>query len=138
MLLGVALVIEKIHRCFLWGDERSKRTIHAVKWEEVCKSKSSGGLGIGRGLIKNNGMLAKWIWRFGRERDALWRRVLVENYGIQDMCLSWSWKKSSKDSFFVKAVCSLFKAGSLTAKIILEGFSTVVGKGDRAEFWTEF
>ncbi|KAK2639091.1 hypothetical protein Ddye_026886 [Dipteronia dyeriana] len=76
---------------------------------EVCKSKFSGGLGIGRVLVKNNGMLAKWIWRFGREKDALWRRE----------------------------VRSPFEEGSPTAKIITEGFSTVVGKVDRADFWTK-
>ncbi|KAK2640224.1 hypothetical protein Ddye_028019 [Dipteronia dyeriana] len=80
MPVGVALAVEKLQRGFLWGDGGSKRKIHAVKWEEVCKSKSVGGLGIGRVLVKNNGLLTKWIWRFGRERDALWHRVLVAKY----------------------------------------------------------
>ncbi|KAK2639941.1 hypothetical protein Ddye_027736 [Dipteronia dyeriana] len=114
MPVGVALAVEKLQRGFLWGDGGSKRKIHAVKWEEVCKSKSVGGLGIGRILVKNNGLLTKWIWRFGRERDALWHRVLVAKY-----------------------VRNMFKEGSLTAKIISEGFSMVVGKSDRVEFWSE-
>ncbi|KAK3198953.1 hypothetical protein Dsin_022368 [Dipteronia sinensis] len=117
----------------MWGDRGAKRKIHAVKWEEVCKSKFSGGLGIGRVLVKNNGMLVKWIWRFGREMEALWHRVIVAKYGIQDMCLTWIWNKSLKDSFFVKAVHSLLKAGSPTAKIFTEGFSMVVGNGDGAD-----
>ncbi|KAK2639075.1 hypothetical protein Ddye_026870 [Dipteronia dyeriana] len=103
--VDVALAGEKLQMGFLWGDGGSKRKIHAVKWEEVCKSKSANGLGIGRVQVKNSGLLVKWIWRFGRERDALWH--------------------------------SMFQEESQTNKIIAEGFSTVMGKGYRAEFWSE-
>ncbi|KAK3199152.1 hypothetical protein Dsin_022567 [Dipteronia sinensis] len=102
MPVEVALIIEKFQRNFLWGDGRVKRKVHAVKWDEVCKSKHLGGLGIMRVLVKNNGMLAKWIWRFGKENDALWRRVIVAKYGIQENRLIWSLNNSPDDSFFVK------------------------------------
>ncbi|KAK2648405.1 hypothetical protein Ddye_015894 [Dipteronia dyeriana] len=137
MPVGVALAVEKLQRGFLWGDDGSKRKIHAIKWKEVCKSKSAGGLGIGRVQVNNSGLLVKWIWRFGKEKNVLWCRVLVVNYGILERRLLWSWTKSSKDSFFVKAVRIMFQKGSSNAKIIAEGFSTVVGKGDRVEFWSE-
>ncbi|KAK2662668.1 hypothetical protein Ddye_001242 [Dipteronia dyeriana] len=42
----------------------------------VCKSKAKGGLGIGRMLVKNDGLLAKWVWRFGREETSLWKKAI--------------------------------------------------------------
>lgn len=29
----------------------------------------------------NKALLGKWLWRFGMEQDALWRRVIDEKYG---------------------------------------------------------
>ncbi|KAK2636391.1 hypothetical protein Ddye_031183 [Dipteronia dyeriana] len=66
MPVGVTQKIEKLQRNFLWGDGIEKRKIHAIDWETICKSKAKEGLGIGRMLVKNNALLAKWVWRFGR------------------------------------------------------------------------
>ncbi|KAK3188480.1 hypothetical protein Dsin_028041 [Dipteronia sinensis] len=111
--------------------------MHAVKWMEVCYSKANVGLGIERVLDKNKVLLAKWIWRFGRENEALWRRVIASKYRIQDNVLVWEWNCSKADSFFVSAVHSLMKANSLMASLIDVGFKLVVGNGDRAYFLSE-
>ncbi|KAK2642706.1 hypothetical protein Ddye_024469 [Dipteronia dyeriana] len=55
---SVANKVEKLQRDFLWGDGRNKRKIHFVKGPDVCKNQTNGGLGIGRILDKNKGMLA--------------------------------------------------------------------------------
>ena len=52
-----------------------------MKSDKVIKPKVAGGLGLGSLGFKNWSMFAKWWWRFGEERDALWRRVIVEKYG---------------------------------------------------------
>jgi hypothetical protein len=78
----VAKRIEKIQRNFLWGSTEDVDKFHLVKWEVVCSPFSSGGLGI-KNLIKfNEALLGKWLWRFGTEREALWRKVVVTKYGI--------------------------------------------------------
>ncbi|KAK3226757.1 hypothetical protein Dsin_006619 [Dipteronia sinensis] len=135
--MGVAQKIGRIQRSFLWGDGKFKRKVHVVNWVEVCKSKDKGGLGIGRVVDKNKAMLAKWIWHFGREKEALWRRVIVVKYRIQESSLLWKWNFTTKDSFFVKAVNCMLKTESPSAKLVDEGFRVVVGKGDRANFWNE-
>lgn len=38
-----------------------------MKWKEVVKAKTSGGLGLGCSSLKNKALLAKWWWRFGEE-----------------------------------------------------------------------
>ncbi|KAK3231407.1 hypothetical protein Dsin_003288 [Dipteronia sinensis] len=133
--VGVAQRIEKLQRSFLWGDGTLKRKIHAVRWVEVCKSKRNGGLGIWRILDKNKTLLAKWIWRFGREENVLWRRIICSNSRVNQGEISWDWHASKHGSFFVKSIESLFKFGSTSAKVISKGFVTVVGRGDRAKFW---
>lgn len=58
--VGIARRIEQLQRGFLWGNGVEKRKVHAVKWESVCLSKANGGLGIGRVMVKNKALLAKW------------------------------------------------------------------------------
>ena len=55
--------------------------IHLVKWASVCAPISSGGLGIRKLSLFNQALLGKWLWRFGIEKDALWRQVIESKYG---------------------------------------------------------
>ena len=47
----------------------------------VCTPLSSGGLGIRNLKTFNVALLGKWLWRFGQESDALWRKVIEAKYG---------------------------------------------------------
>ncbi|KAK2650615.1 hypothetical protein Ddye_018104 [Dipteronia dyeriana] len=123
--------LRDIRGVFFWGDGVEKRKLHAVDWETVCKSKRKGGLGIGRILDKNKGLLAKWVWRIGKKLGTLWRKVICAKYGVQPSNLLWNWNVPSSASPFAKAVSSLFHEESLSAKILAEGLKVVVGNGDR-------
>lgn len=63
------------------GRKGGKRKIHLIKWEEVVKAKSKGGLGIAPMLVRNLALLCKWSWRFGKE-IALWTRILTNQIWI--------------------------------------------------------
>lgn len=39
--------------------------------------------------VRNQALLCKWSWRFSREREALWRKVLVARYQLKDACGWW-------------------------------------------------
>ena len=52
-----------------------------VKWATVRTSISLGGLGIRKIRLFNIALLGKWLWRFGIEKDALWRKVIDLKYG---------------------------------------------------------
>ena len=47
----------------------------------MCTLLASGGLGIMNLRTFNVALLGKWLWRFGQERDALWRQVIEVKYG---------------------------------------------------------
>ena len=73
----VANKIEKMQRDFLWGDSK----LHLVGWDKVCAPIANGGLGIRKLITFNKALLGKWLWRFGKEEDQLWRRVVALKYG---------------------------------------------------------
>ncbi|KAK3200498.1 hypothetical protein Dsin_023913 [Dipteronia sinensis] len=76
----------------------------AQKIERIQQEKIKGGLGIGRMLDKNRGLLAKWIWRFGCEENTLWKRVLCAKYGMNIKDLRWEWNITSNPSHLVSSV----------------------------------
>ena len=73
--------IEKLQRDFLWSGSGGESKIHLVKWTKVCKPLQVGGLGIRHLGSFNFALLGKWLWRYGMETDALWRRVIEAKYG---------------------------------------------------------
>ncbi|EXB23112.1 Electron transfer flavoprotein-ubiquinone oxidoreductase [Morus notabilis] len=82
ILVGVVGIIEKLMRDFFWEGFSDDSSTDLVAWEQVCKPKELGGLGIGNIRKRNEALLAKWLWRFPLERDALWSRVIVGKYGL--------------------------------------------------------
>lgn len=84
MPIGIARKIEQMFRKFLQGDKEAKRKIHLVKWEEVIKPKSEGGLGIVPLRVRNHALLCKWSRRFGREREVVWTREHIARYGLEN------------------------------------------------------
>ena len=67
--------MEKLQRNFLWTGIGDGHKIHLVNWSKVCRPVKNGGLGIRCLRRFNFALLAKWLWRYGLENDALWRRV---------------------------------------------------------------
>ena len=77
----VAKRIEKLQRDFMWNGIGGEPKMHLVNWAKVCRPLQDGGLGIRRLGNFNSALLGKWLWRYGMETDALWRRVIEAKYG---------------------------------------------------------
>ena len=71
---SVARRIEKLQRNFLWGGANGGNKAHLVKWEVVCADKEKGGLGLRKLVWLNKALLGKWIWRFTRAKEELWKK----------------------------------------------------------------
>jgi hypothetical protein len=79
---SVALHIDKIQRDFLWDGIGERKKFHLVNWNQVCQPLKSGGLGFRNLRLFNRALLGKWLWRYGNEADAFWRKLIFSKYGI--------------------------------------------------------
>ena len=79
--VAVAKRIERLQSDFLWQGSGEEFKFHLVSWGQICTPIQNGGLAVRSLVTINKSLLGKWLWRFGLERDALWRRVIVEKYG---------------------------------------------------------
>ena len=59
----------------------------------VCTGKEKGGLGLRKLVLLNKALLCKWVWRFARAKDELWKQVLTAKYGQEE--LGWRTKKAN-------------------------------------------
>ena len=78
---SVALRIDKIQRDFLWGGIGEGKKFHLINWHQVYQPLKSGGLGFRNIRLFNRALMGKWLWRYGNEKDALWRSVIFSKYG---------------------------------------------------------
>lgn len=86
ILVSVANHMERMIRDFLWHDGSNHHKYHIVDWNMVCRPMNSGSLDIRKIRVHNIVLMGKWIRRFGRERDSLWRRgVVVAQFGVQSV-----------------------------------------------------
>ncbi|KAK2660133.1 hypothetical protein Ddye_006666 [Dipteronia dyeriana] len=134
MLVEAAWKIEKLQRNFFWRDGIEKRKIHAIDWVTDCKSKANGGFSIRRMLVKTNGLLAIWVWRFGREESSLWKKLVCAKYQVGGCGMSWNWQSKVASSFFVKIVFKLLKPCSSIALLLNEGLNMVLRCEDNMDF----
>lgn len=72
-----------LQRKFLWGDTKERKKLHLIGWDKLTRKKKYGSLGIKRLMEQNNALLAKWWWRFNKEKEALWVKVVSSKY---DLC----------------------------------------------------
>lgn len=62
VLVALAQFIEAKMRNFLWEGMSEDSQCHLVPWEVVVKPKIKGGLEIGNIMLKNQSLVAKWLW----------------------------------------------------------------------------
>ncbi|OMP03730.1 hypothetical protein CCACVL1_02287 [Corchorus capsularis] len=126
--------LDKSIKRFLWF-AKGDRKLDLINWEQVCKPKDIGGLGILDLHLQNRALLNKWLWRFGNEKDGFWRKILVEKNGYCDRNLvpdvannrhaSALWKN------IIKSLSPQFAASN--SWLANTGFS--LGNGANISFW---
>ncbi|XP_075091548.1 uncharacterized protein LOC142171749 [Nicotiana tabacum] len=73
--------LDTLRRNFLWHGNKEKKGLHLVKWKTLTLNKKKGGVGVRNLRMQNKSLLMKWLWRFTREDQALWRKVIKAKYG---------------------------------------------------------
>ena len=113
---------------FRSGDSVEKKKIHWVRWDGLSLPKSLGDLGCKRLKAMNEALLGKWLWRFGVERDHLWRMVIAEKYGEEEG--GWI----SKDPQCPFGI-TLWKSIMRGKENFYKGVRFSPGDGNRISFW---
>ncbi|KAL6322332.1 hypothetical protein AAG906_007885 [Vitis piasezkii] len=107
----VAARLEKIQRDFLWEGGGLVNKPHLVKRSIFCMEKQKGGLGFRSLPLFNKALLGKWSWRFVKERDTLWKLVIIGKYGVKGRFGLGVWKAIRNEWNVFKANTRL-KVGS--------------------------
>ena len=131
----VADDIVRIQRNFLWNGDKEGRFIPLVKWEVVIRQKNDGGLGVGDLAVKNAGLLLKWWWRYGKEDDQLWKKVIKSIYQ-EDNGLIPS-KSGPKSSGPWQVIKNLIRTQQPLAMKIVQFLRLKLGNGERIKFWED-
>lgn len=127
--------VVRIQRKFLWNHSEEKKGIHWVSWSSICRQKQYGGLRI-KDLEKfNKAFLAKWLWRFINDENAIWKGILEERYGNLSERINLKHRKGrrSMESAWWR---DLMVVGDSSE---INGFSNCLsfklGKGNTITFW---
>jgi len=125
--------IPSIQRKFLWAWGNDRKHISWVRWENVCKTKEEGGLGVKDIRKFNCALLAKWKWRLLSEEKGKWKDILVSKYSIDvrsnqvfGKTHSWWWRDLSK-------ACEEGEEAGWFQKSI----AWKIGSGDKVSFWED-
>ena len=130
ILSDVASRIEKIQRDFLWNGLGDQPKFHLVNWSKVGEPIQNGGLGVKNLRLFNQSLLGKWLWRYGKEREAFWRQVVVVKHG--DLWGGWC-SKLPRGSYGVGLWKGIRRGWDRFSSFV----SFSVGNGKRVKFWSD-
>ena len=127
---SVSSRLEKIQRDFLWGSSSTERKIHLIKWENVCRCKMKGGIGIRSLNVMNKALLSKWAWRFAKEENTVWKTIISLKYGTEEG--GW-FSKSPRGN----ASKGLWKGINFEAVNLKQNCIFEVREGNMIRFWED-
>lgn len=83
---GVIATIDARRRSFLWtGSDSTSGAKCLVAWEDVCRVKEDGGLGIIRLDAQNACLLLKLLHRLHHPQDSAWARWVSGQVSLPDL-----------------------------------------------------
>ncbi|VFQ69372.1 unnamed protein product [Cuscuta campestris] len=85
--------ITSICRTFLWGNK-----FYKVAWDDICKPKEEGGLGLRNSEVWNQAVMAKNLWNIALRKETLWVQWVHSVY-LHDRDI-WTWIPKHGDSHF--------------------------------------
>lgn len=119
--------INRINGNFLWGETNNNRKVHLVSWENVCRTKEDGGLGIRKARDHNATLLTKLGQRILSDNDKLWCKVLKAKYLKKNTLYSWPLKKRASHT----SICK-------NKDILRKGVKWNVGNGETISLWHDW
>ena len=119
--------INKMFRAFWWGKNEGKRNIHTIKWAELCRPISKGGLGIRDNRSNNLTLLVKTYWRCLSNEKLRCSKVLKANKCYPRTNLWEAQYRKGNSSFWKKFVEEV--------NFINEKVEWIIGNGKGISVW---
>jgi hypothetical protein len=126
---GFCMELNAILRKFWWGFPQNKsHNLTLLAWDNICKPKSLGGLGIRSMDFMNHSLLARLGWKLTSKQPLLWVTALTSKYVKEgsdflntafNPTSSWMWK-------------GLMKARAVVEK----GACLAISNGQHVNIWT--
>ncbi|VFR01060.1 unnamed protein product, partial [Cuscuta campestris] len=76
-----------------------------VAWDDICKPKEEGGLGLKNSEVWNQALVAKNLWNIASRKETLWVQWVHSVY-LQDRDI-WAWIPKHGDSHFFKKLAEV-------------------------------
>lgn len=133
----VATQLKTLQCNFLWGGNVDLRKMAWVKWNDLCKPKKDGGLGIKDLLLFNKALLSKWVWRFLTNNKSLWSRTIIARHGgillnhTGQMAVS---ERGCKSGWWSKVLAT---TGRVDNGWFWRKISQKLGNGNTISFWND-
>jgi hypothetical protein len=127
--------VVKIQRKFLWSGLADKNKTCWVKWEDICKPKKEGGLGVRDLRLVNISLLTKWRWRLLDDVREVWKGVIVSKYGGESMGSprpGIGYAPHFASRWWID-ICSLDKDADWFVRAVVKK----VGSGNKTKFWID-
>ena len=124
--IGLCNEIEVMARKFWWGQRGEKRKIHWLKWSEMRKSKSEGGMGFRDLALHNDSLLAKQAWRLLHDQSSLFYKVFKPFFFPN--CTIMEAAESSSGSYAWKSILH-------GRDVIKRGVCWRIGNGQKVQIW---
>lgn len=121
--------LDKANRTFLWGGGPGTKKIPLVPWEQVCKSRDHGGIGIRPSNCHYMALtlIMKLIWRMIKEPESLWVKLLKGKYLGQAELFNYE-SKSGHKSFLWRSIMK-------TLPDFQKGMRWSIRNGTTVRFW---
>ncbi|CAN1147353.1 Putative ribonuclease H protein At1g65750 [Linum perenne] len=122
--------IDKRIQNFVWGSSRGDKKIHLMPWEQICRPKEEGGLGLRLSRQLNLAYMTKLAFIFFQDPNRLWVRLLQSKY-FKDSARAavnsvagmtppndslgedaWSWGGESNGKFTIRSAYNLITGSS--------------------------
>ncbi|KAL4557167.1 hypothetical protein LXL04_035339 [Taraxacum kok-saghyz] len=132
---GAIKKLENMRQDFFWGPKEAGRPIPWVKWSKACQQRKNGGLGIIGIEEMNLYLLAKWVWRFKKEDNATWVKI-VQSIHRKKVCMGEEDMKKMHSCSWKNILLKLKNLDSvhLNFPYLLQ---VNLGNGEDTEFWED-
>ena len=125
---GLCHDIEALIRRFFWGQRGDGRKVHWIRWEDLCKPKSQGGLGFKDLSHFNDALLAKQTWRLLHDKTSLFYRVFKAKFFPN--CSVMEAASQSSASYAWKSIIR-------GREVIRKGAIWRIGNGKSVDIWRD-